>query len=150
MVGFTPLREEIAKWLSAFYEHPTSETISSLSSDSPTNRSSTTKCGYVPDARRIAITGGASQNLACALQVYSDPNVTTVWMVAPCYFLACNIFRDSGLRLRAVPEVNGDDGRGDGIDLEYLEKGMKEAHEKNENVKVGATSFVRQVVAVWE
>ena len=89
--GYQPLREEISKWLSKFY-------------------------GGAADANRICITGGASQNLACVLQVFTDPVYTRVWMVAPCYFLACRIFDDSGLRTGAIPEGK------EGIDLEYLER----------------------------
>lgn len=77
------------------------------------------------DAERICITGGASQNLACVLQVYSDPLRTRVWMVAPCYFLACRIFGDAGLRVRAVGE--GDEG----VDLEALERGLEEAERED-------------------
>ncbi|ETS75903.1 hypothetical protein PFICI_12847 [Pestalotiopsis fici W106-1] len=90
--GFQPLREQLAGWLSEFY-------------------------GTDETADRIAVTGGASQSVACILQSYTDPSYTqAVWMVAPCYFLACPIFRDSGFngRLHAVPEDN------EGIDLEFL------------------------------
>jgi DNA-binding transcriptional MocR family regulator len=72
------------------------------------------------DAERICITGGASQNLACVLQVFTDPVYTRVWMVAPCYFLACRIFEDAGLRTRAVGE--GDEG----VDLVGLERELIE------------------------
>lgn len=43
-------------------------------------------------------------------------------MVAPCYYLACPIFEDSGFRgrLRAVPED------ADGIDIDYLAHGLQE------------------------
>jgi len=94
--GHQPLREELARWLGDFY-------------------------GVGPDAARICITGGASQNIACVLQSFTDPAYTrAVWMAAPCYYLACPIFADSGFagRMRAVPE---DD---EGIDLAYLEKGI--------------------------
>lgn len=96
--GYQPLREQLAAWLSDFY-------------------------GTRETADRIAITGGASQSAACVLQSYTDPSYTrAVWMVAPCYFLACPIFRDSGFdgRLRAVPE---DD---EGIDLEFLAREIAE------------------------
>ncbi|KAK0119610.1 hypothetical protein ONS95_011050 [Cadophora gregata] len=94
--GYQPLREEISKWLGDFYS-------------------------VQPDASRICITGGASQNLACVLQVYSDPLKTKVWMVSPCYFLACRIFEDAGLKTRAVEEGSG------GIDLVTLEKELESA-----------------------
>jgi DNA-binding transcriptional MocR family regulator len=102
--GYQPLREEIAKWLSRFY-------------------------GGAPDADRICITGGASQNLACVLQVYSDPVFTKVWMVAPSYYLACRIFDDSGMVTGAVPEG------GEGVDLEFLERKLEEA-KGEQDVKV--------------
>ncbi|KAH7355191.1 pyridoxal phosphate-dependent transferase [Rhexocercosporidium sp. MPI-PUGE-AT-0058] len=98
--GFQPLREEIAKWLSDFY-------------------------GGDSDADRICITGGASQNLACVLQVYTDPLKTKVWMVAPCYFLACRIFEDAGLKMRAVEEGSG------GIDLVRLERELEKSSREN-------------------
>lgn len=95
--GYGPLRTEIAKWLADFYSAPA-------------------------DDSRICITGGASQNLACALQVFSDVQYTkAVWMVAPCYFLGCRIFEDNGFagRLRAVRED------AQGVDLDYLERGLQ-------------------------
>jgi DNA-binding transcriptional MocR family regulator len=95
--GYQPLREELARWLGDFYK-------------------------VKPDPARICITGGASQNMACMLQSFTDPAYTqAVWMVAPCYYLACPIFADSGFegRLKAVPE---DD---EGIDLIHLEQGLK-------------------------
>ena len=58
-LGYTVLRESIAKWLSDFY---------------------LPSAGAIPK-ERIAITGGASQNLASILQVFSDPHITKrVWM----------------------------------------------------------------------
>ena len=99
--GYGPLRVEIAKWLSSFY--------------SP--------CQPVT-AERICISGGASQNLACILQTFTDPIYTrNVFMVAPTYYLACRIFNDSGFddRLRAVPEDE------EGIDLDYLERALQQS-----------------------
>ncbi|KAH0542589.1 hypothetical protein FGG08_002997 [Glutinoglossum americanum] len=93
-LGYEPLREEIAKWLTKFYA-PSNPILSG----------------------RICITGGASQNLACILQAFSDPLYTrNVWMVAPTYYLACGIFEDSGFagKLRAVPEDE------EGIDMRFL------------------------------
>ncbi|KAI0006790.1 pyridoxal phosphate-dependent transferase [Xylariaceae sp. FL0662B] len=104
--GYQPLREELARWLAAFY-HPHEE-----AGDGDGDG----------DASRIAISGGASQSIACILQSFTDPAVTrAVWMVAPCYFLACPIFADAGFegRMRAVPE---DD---EGVDLAYLEAGLR-------------------------
>ena len=95
--GYEPLRRSISKWLAQFYSTE-------------------------DDFERICISGGASQNLACALQVFTDPNVTKrVWMVAPCYYLASSIFEDAGFagRLRAVPE---DDG---GMDVNFMEAEME-------------------------
>ena len=100
------LRELIAQWLYEFY-HPVSE------------------IRPIP-AERICVTGGASQNLACILQVFSDPYYTrNVWMVSPTYFLACRIFEDSGFagKLRPVPEDE------EGLDVEYLRKEIRESEE---------------------
>jgi DNA-binding transcriptional MocR family regulator len=99
--GYHPLRDEIAKWLNSFY--------------SPADP--------IPSAR-LCITGGASQNLACILQTFTDPVYTrNVWMVAPTYYLACRIFADSGFdnRLRAIPEDE------QGIDINYLEQALQES-----------------------
>ncbi|KAL8927244.1 MAG: hypothetical protein Q9208_002420 [Pyrenodesmia sp. 3 TL-2023] len=114
--GYEPLRESIAEWLSRFYQLH--------SSTSP---------------NRICITGGASQNLACLLQVFSDPVYTKfVWQVSPTYFRVCPIFEDNAFhgRLRSVPE---DD---EGIDVEFLKKRLQEVEdespvngEKPENLK---------------
>lgn len=102
--GYSPLREEIARWLTSFY-HP----LEPISAD------------------RICITGGASQNLACILQVFTDPVYTrNVWMVEPTYHLACRIVDDSGFvgRLRGIPE---DD---EGVDLVFLQRELRAAEEK--------------------
>jgi DNA-binding transcriptional MocR family regulator len=45
-------------------------------------------------------------------------------MVAPCYFLACRIFEDSGLRIMAVGEGE------EGIDLVGLEKGLEKVEQE--------------------
>ncbi|KAL8950982.1 MAG: hypothetical protein Q9222_003016 [Ikaeria aurantiellina] len=102
--GYEPLRESIAGWLSRFY---------SLSI--PVN------------PNRICITGGASQNMACLLQVFSDPLLTKhIWMVSPTYFMICPIFEDNAFhgRLRSIPE---DD---EGIDVDYLRQKICESEEK--------------------
>jgi hypothetical protein len=114
------LRESISKWLHQFYS-------STLSSIPELKR----KGDDIPDAERICITGGASQNLACVLQVFTDPVYTRVWMVAPCYFLACRIFEDAGLRTRAVGEGE------EGVDLVGLERRLVEA-EREMGGKVSA------------
>jgi hypothetical protein len=84
---------------------------------------------YQPTApisdERIAITGGASQNLACLLQSFTDPVYTrNVWIVAPAYMLAFRIFDDSALKLRAVPEDE------QGIDIEYLRSEIRKSEDR--------------------
>ncbi|KAL9627223.1 MAG: hypothetical protein Q9204_006721 [Flavoplaca sp. TL-2023a] len=94
--GYQPLREGIATWLSRFYKKHM-------------------KTAIIPE--RICITGGASQNLACVLQVFSDPVYTKyIWMVSPTYFRVCPIFEDNAFagRLRSVPEDE------EGIDVQFL------------------------------
>ncbi|KAI0184534.1 pyridoxal phosphate-dependent transferase [Xylaria flabelliformis] len=94
--GYQPLREALARWLGR------------------------------RNANRITITGGASQSLACLLQSYTDPARTlAIWVVAPCYFLACPIFADAGFagRMRAVPEDE------EGVDIEVLEREMRALEE---------------------
>lgn len=101
--GYEPLRTHIAAWLTDFYQ--------------PREPVST---------QRICITGGASQNLACVLQTFTDPVYTrNVWMVVPTYHLAARIMEDAGFagRLRGVPE---DD---EGIDITVLESGLQAAEE---------------------
>jgi DNA-binding transcriptional MocR family regulator len=100
-LGYAPLREEIAKWLTGFYA-PSSPIA----------------------ANRICISGGASQNLACVLQTFSDPLYTTnIWMVAPTYHLACQIFEDAGFagKLRAVPEDE------EGVDMDFLREEIRKS-----------------------
>ncbi|KAI9042982.1 aminotransferase-like domain-containing protein [Aspergillus affinis] len=104
--GYGPLRQHIARWLTDFY-HPRDP---------------------IP-ADRICITGGASSNLACILQVFTDPIYTrNVWMVAPTYFLACRMMDDAGFtgRMRGVPEDES------GVDLAYLRRELEAAEEKAE------------------
>jgi DNA-binding transcriptional MocR family regulator len=94
--GDERLRKELSKWLTEFYSDHIKDDIG---------------------AERLAITGGASQNLACLLQTYTDPEYTrNIWIVAPSYFLAFRIFNDSGFgsKLRSVPEDE------EGLGIEYL------------------------------
>ncbi len=112
--GYQPLREELARWLTAQY-------------------------GFFSEIKvdEIAITGGASQSLACVLQSFTDPGYTrAVWAVAPCYFMACPIFEDSGFwgRLRAVPEDE------EGVDVEALRRGLMEMDAKMEGEAVSPSS----------
>jgi len=82
--GDTRLRKNVASWLTNFYQ----------------------PVDAVPE-ERICITGGASQNLACLLQVFTDPVFTrNVWVVAPAYMLSFRMFEDAGFndKLRAIPE----------------------------------------------
>jgi len=102
--GYEPLRERIASWLTDFYQTP-----------------------HTIHTDRICITGGASQNIACILQVFSDPVFTrNVWMASPTYFLAARIFEDNGFagRLRSVPEDI------EGISVEYLRWELQKSEEK--------------------
>ncbi|GME24859.1 putative aminotransferase [Neofusicoccum parvum] len=107
--GYGPLKENIARLLTDFYGPP--EPVSS---------------------ERICITGGASQNMACILQVFTDPAVTKyVWMVEPAYYLARRIFEDAGFgagRIRGVP--GGDDAELGGIDIEFLEAALEDSQEQ--------------------
>lgn len=101
--GYQPLRQGLASWLGRHY-------------------------GVLPDPDRICITGGASQNLACILQSFSDAHFTrAVWAVTPVYHLAVPIFEDAGFagRVKAAPE---DD---DGVNVEALEQRIQ-ALEKEE------------------
>lgn len=102
--GYQPLREEIARWLTSFYKP---------------------EDAIKPD--RICITGGASQNLACILQTFTDPVYTrNVWMVAPSYYLSFRIFEDScfGGRLKSIPEDE------EGIDLDSLSRQIAQSEKR--------------------
>ena len=112
--GWEPLREQLSSWLTGFYQPQ-----------------------VAVEPKRLCITGGASQNLACLLQVYTDPVYTrNIWMISPTYFLACRIFEDSGFRgrLKAVPEDE------EGLDIAFLRyalhKSEKEATRNGNNEPV--------------
>lgn len=101
--GYRPLRQKISQWLTTFYEpaQPISED-------------------------RICITGGASQNIACILQVFSDPfYARNIWLVSPTYHLVSRIFDDSGFaeKLRAAPEDE------EGVDIDYLEEEIRKSED---------------------
>ncbi|KAI0456508.1 pyridoxal phosphate-dependent transferase [Xylaria acuta] len=127
--GYHPLREALARWLGRFYRDviPVAPTDASggetsrergLGREQGQNQDRNVK----DETDRITITGGASQSLACLLQSFTDPARTlAVWVVAPCYFLACPIFADAGFagRMRAVPED------GEGVDIAILEREMR-------------------------
>ncbi|CCC13558.1 unnamed protein product [Sordaria macrospora k-hell] len=121
--GYQPLRHSLASWLTTNYQ--TKETY-------PPHGFPT-----LTTADQICVTGGASQNLANILLGFTDPAYTrAVW--ASVLFLAVPIFEDAGFsvangRLRDVPEEKGQDGEvGEGVDLEALEKGLREVDESKE------------------
>ena len=121
--GDPGLRNEIAKWLTSFYRSDDDSSVSA-------------SCSGPVSADRICITGGASQNLACVLQVFADPGLTRrVWMVRPTYYLACRIFDDAGFagRLRGVPEDE------EGLDVDALEDGLKQVEEEEEKKRENKT-----------
>ncbi|KAJ5460375.1 uncharacterized protein N7458_001927 [Penicillium daleae] len=98
--GYAPLRENIAQWLTQFYGPR--ETITSS---------------------RICITGGASQNLASILQVFTDPLQTKmIWLVEPTYHLVFRSFEDAGFygRMRGIPEDES------GMDVFALQRALEE------------------------
>lgn len=102
-IGHPPLRISLANWLSSVYSLPTG----------PISHEG------------IAITNGASGNLANVLQKFTDPHLTRrIFMVEPTYFLACPIFEDNGLqgKLRGVPETLEE-----GLDIAFLKKQLEEA-----------------------
>lgn len=112
--GFLPLRLTIAEWLSRHYQ-PTAEQNQQITPD------------------RITITGGASQNLAIILSVFTDPNVTqAVWMISPTYFLACRIFDDAGFK-KKLNSLSEDD---EGVDVIWLEKELQ----KHESLNLDAAA----------
>ncbi|ATY66359.1 Pyridoxal phosphate-dependent transferase [Cordyceps militaris] len=111
--GYAPLRRGLAAWLGRHYRVP-------------------------PDPARLCITGGASQNLACVLQSFSDAHATrAVWAVAPVYHLAVPIFRDAGFgagRVRATPEDE------DGVDVDALESKILALEREEEGKDFGKSS----------
>ena len=121
--GHPPLLTNLATWLTNFYQ----------------------PCTVAVTAERLAITGGASQNLGNMLAVFTNPEETlAVWLVAPAYFLAFGIFEDAGLAMRAVPEDE------QGLDLEYLEREIErsenesaiaEEETQSREAKVGSKSI---------
>ncbi|BCR86009.1 aminotransferase-like domain-containing protein [Aspergillus chevalieri] len=116
--GYLPLRKNIAWWLSDFYA-PVQPV----------------------DFNRICITGGASQNLACILQVFTDPIQTKhVWLADPTYHLVFQTFEDAGFyqRLGGIPEdEEGLDVNALAVALEAFEKKFSESKKDNghENIK---------------
>lgn len=84
-------------------------------------------------SERVAVTGGASQNLDSILQCYTSLEYTqAIYLVAPTYHFVCDIFEDHGYagRLRAVPE---DD---QGLDIDLLEARMRADSARNVPGKV--------------
>lgn len=98
--GYAPLRGRIADWLSTIYN-----ASAPLSVD------------------RICISNGASGNLGNVLAKFTEPGYTrAIWMVEPCYFLACPIFMDAGFEgsLRGIPEDE------EGLDIDFLRSALSE------------------------
>ncbi|KAI0482010.1 PLP-dependent transferase [Xylariaceae sp. FL0804] len=112
--GFAPLREQLACWLGRFYGN-----VAVAEAGAGAGAGAEYARNGVADPERVAV--------ACLLQSFTDPGHTlAVWMVAPCYFLACPIFADAGFggRLRAVPEDP------EGIDLDFLARGLRRAEQE--------------------
>ncbi|KAI0817153.1 pyridoxal phosphate-dependent transferase [Xylaria sp. FL0064] len=143
--GYQPLREALAHWLGRFYggvvptTSPSASTVrgegdeSSQMHEEDGAQGQNERGNGGEGADRITITGGASQSLACLLQSFTDPAHTlAVWIVAPCYFLACPIFEDAGFagRLRAVPED------AEGADIEFLEREMRALEKQRQEKQV--------------
>jgi len=125
--GYQPFHASIATWLSKNY------------TSSPTT--------IAPD--RITVTSGASCNMTNILLKFTNPAYTRcVWMIEPTYFLACPMFADAGFRegkLKGVPEDE------EGIDLDFLRKGLAEVEARYEGVNgaarkpIAATSGVGKI-----
>jgi len=104
--GYMPLRRALAKWLGEFYQQ---ENLSH---------------------ERIVITGGASQNIGCILQVFTDPAYTQdVLMIAPSYMMIFPTFLDNGFegRLVAVPEDEN------GLEIDVLRARLMESEERRKS-----------------
>ncbi|KAI0432067.1 pyridoxal phosphate-dependent transferase [Xylaria sp. FL1042] len=138
--GYQPLREALARWLGRFYGDVIPTTSTSAPDDPAQKHEEDRRQDRnrrevgEKEADRITITGGASQSLACLFQSFTDPAYTlAVWVVAPCYFLACPIFEDSGFagRLRAVPED------AEGADIVFLEREMLALEKREEEKRLG-------------
>lgn len=120
--GYFPLRKNIAEWLSR---------------------------SYIPAqpicAERICITGGASQNLACVLQVFTDPAQTQiVWLVEPTYYLVFRVFEDAGFsgRMRGIPEDE------EGMDVAALEIALDAFDRGDLDCQYGRVC-VRSLMLAW-
>lgn len=112
--GDPRLRKHLASWLTAFFKPQ-----DPITDD------------------RIAISGGASQNLAVLLNVFTDPSYTrNVWFVAPAYHLSFRIVQDAGFhdKFRAIPEDE------EGLDIEYFKEQIKQV--EKEAISQGITQPV--------
>ncbi|KAL1304559.1 hypothetical protein AAFC00_003535 [Neodothiora populina] len=105
--GFKPLRESLSRFLTTFYNHD--------------------EDGDAIEPEEICITGGASQNLGCMLQVFTDPLFTrSVQIIAPAYMLSFRMFADNGFsgKMKAVPENE------DGVDTGSLRRSLQESEDQ--------------------
>lgn len=121
--GYAPLRETLGNWLTSFYQP-----------DQPIGK------------ERITITGGASQNLACLLQVFTDPAYTRdILFAAPAYMLAFRVFEDNGFsgKMKAVPE---DD---DGMDMGALRRALEESEKHSPENKTPVSFLYRSKYFVF-
>jgi DNA-binding transcriptional MocR family regulator len=119
--GYQPLRQNIAKWLTEYYGPQ-----KTITSD------------------RICITGGASQNLASILQVFTDPLQTEmIWLVEPTYHLVFRSLEDAGFhgRTRGIPEDES------GMDVHALERALENLTRAGDE-KNSHTDYVRDLTAL--
>ena len=131
--GDPKLREQLALWHYKFYEWPAERNEEKL------DETGTGRKGEAAEvkkgASRYSISGGASQGLACILQVFTDPVATkSVWFVEPAYMLAFRIFEDAGLSRRKFRGV-GEGEDGEGVDVKSLRKGLEELEEVSKRQK---------------